>query len=501
MQARIDALGRAPARPGPGGRLRRLRRLRLDLARAAGRDRRDRAHPGRRSPRGPRSRTRWGWSASTAAPGSAAAPSSPRSARSAPATGCAASTGRSRCAPAPCTSRRPTPTRTPRCASCSTRSATSASATREPGAARASTSRSRRPAPSRRTTSTTGDRVGLSVLGGAGIVEVPAVGGHHQLARVLLGLGRAEPSRGTVGEERALRAQLRRSIPPGAFVVLLSALVSAEPLAHAVRLARSGHAVVVVDTLPAELRAPEATDDALRSVTGRRRRPAGPAGVAAAAARPRARGAPLRDGRGAGRRLAWARLARHRAAPGGPPLPRPTGGEPMIRNRTWRRTMVGTVVGADVVILLVAAAALPGFVPFAARGPARWARCGRSPGPAGGVPSPCSCSRCSPPASPAARPSRSCTGRWPPPPGRRWSSPTSRSPCSGPGRCAPTSRARRRCAGRVRRPRWSGRRSVRPCSGRWPPATPLGWAPWVGAIALALIAGTVWQVRANTRKP
>ena len=114
----------------------------------------------------------------------------------------------------------------------------------------------------------TGDRVGLSVLGGGGMVEVPAVGGHHQLARVLLGLGRAEPSRGTVGEERALRAQLRRGIPPGAFVVLLSALVSAEPLAHAVRLARSGHAVVVVDTLPVELQGPEATDDALRVATG-----------------------------------------------------------------------------------------------------------------------------------------------------------------------------------------------------------------------------------------
>ena len=114
----------------------------------------------------------------------------------------------------------------------------------------------------------TGDRVGLSVLGGGGMVEVPAVGGHHQLARVLLGLGRAEPSHGTVAEERALRAQLRRGIPPGAFVVLLSALVSAEPLAHAVRLARSGHAVVVVDTLPVELQGPEADDDALRAATG-----------------------------------------------------------------------------------------------------------------------------------------------------------------------------------------------------------------------------------------
>ena len=26
-------------------------------------------------------------------------------------------------------------------------------------------------------------------------------------------------------------------------------------------------------------------------------------------------------------------------------------------------------------------------------------------------------------------------------------------------------------------------------------ATPLGWAPWLGAIALGLVAGTVWQVR------
>ena len=30
--------------------------------------------------------------------------------------------------------------------------------------------------------------------------------------------------------------------------------------------------------------------------------------------------------------------------------------------------------------------------------------------------------------------------------------------------------------------------------------TPLGWAPWIGAIGLGLVAGTVWQVRVNTRK-
>lgn len=114
----------------------------------------------------------------------------------------------------------------------------------------------------------TGDRVGLSVLGGAGYVEVPAVGGHHQLARILFGLGRAEQTRGTIGEERAMRAQLSRPVPPGALVVLLSALVSAEPLAHAVRLSRSGHDVIVVDTLPSELSRGRAPDEALLAVTG-----------------------------------------------------------------------------------------------------------------------------------------------------------------------------------------------------------------------------------------
>jgi uncharacterized protein (DUF58 family) len=114
----------------------------------------------------------------------------------------------------------------------------------------------------------TGDRVGLSVLGGGGLVEVPAVGGHHQLARILVGLGRAEPARGTLGEERLLRAQLTRAVSPGAVVVLLSGLVSAEPLGQAVRLARSGHVVVVVDTLPPELADPALLASDAVAVTG-----------------------------------------------------------------------------------------------------------------------------------------------------------------------------------------------------------------------------------------
>ena len=37
----------------------------------------------------------------------------------------------------------------------------------------------------------------------------------------------------------------------------------------------------------------------------------------------------------------------------------------MIRNTTWRRAMLATVLVADVVILLDAGAGLPGFLPFA----------------------------------------------------------------------------------------------------------------------------------------
>lgn len=114
----------------------------------------------------------------------------------------------------------------------------------------------------------TGDRVGLSVLGGRGLVEVPAVGGHHQLARALRALAGVEPGRGTVGEERMLAAQLRRTPRPGAVVVVLSALIAPQPLAHAVQLARSGHLVIVIDTLPEGLHGGRPDHDAVVDATG-----------------------------------------------------------------------------------------------------------------------------------------------------------------------------------------------------------------------------------------
>ncbi|MBR7742842.1 DUF58 domain-containing protein [Phycicoccus sp. BSK3Z-2] len=113
----------------------------------------------------------------------------------------------------------------------------------------------------------TGDRVGLSVLGG-GLVEVPAVGGHHQLERILSGLSRTRPSTGTIGEDRTLRAQLNRPVPPGAVVVLMSSLVAAAPLARAVRLARTGHVVIVVDTLPPALAGPAVTAEEAAAASG-----------------------------------------------------------------------------------------------------------------------------------------------------------------------------------------------------------------------------------------
>ena len=266
--ARIDRWGVRRLGPAQVGGFGDLRRLRLGLVRAAGRDAWRRSRRRGPSRRGRPSPTPWGWSGSTAALGSAAAPSSAeiRPFR----------TGdRLRRIHWPVSLRTGALHVTTTYADQDAEVRLVLDAIRDLG--------ERDPDTGRRSSLDvaveaagavaahylgTGDRVGLSVLGGGGVVEVPAVGGHHQLARVLLGLGRAEPSRGTVGDERALRAQLRRSIPPGAFVVLLSALVSAEPLAHAVRLARSGHAVVVVDTLPVELQGPEATDDALCAATG-----------------------------------------------------------------------------------------------------------------------------------------------------------------------------------------------------------------------------------------
>jgi uncharacterized protein (DUF58 family) len=97
-----------------------------------------------------------------------------------------------------------------------------------------------------------GDRVGLSVHG-ATAREVPALGGRQHLHRLLAALALTEPGVGTVRRVRSLRARLARTVRPGAVVVVLSPVLERDVLGHAIGLARSGHHVIVVDTLPAAL--------------------------------------------------------------------------------------------------------------------------------------------------------------------------------------------------------------------------------------------------------
>jgi len=94
-----------------------------------------------------------------------------------------------------------------------------------------------------------GDRVGLSVHART-YREVPALGGQQHLHRLLAALALTEPGTGTVRRARSLRARLARTIRPGAVVVVLSPILESDVLGHAIHLSRTGHHVIVVDTMP-----------------------------------------------------------------------------------------------------------------------------------------------------------------------------------------------------------------------------------------------------------
>lgn len=171
----------------------------------------------------------------------------------------------------------------------------------------------------------------------------------------------------------------------------------------------------------------------------------------------------------------------------------------MIRNRTWRRAMVGTVVVADLVILLVGGAGLPGFVPFAlgalalstwwalAR-PAGWGAfallvvqvlCATVPAGAPTTPVQWALAAAAGAAVVLTHLALTLLGSWPV----------------------------RADLPREMALRWGGQAAALVWTaigaallGALATTTPLGWAPWLGAIALGLVAGTVWQVRVNTRK-
>jgi hypothetical protein len=171
----------------------------------------------------------------------------------------------------------------------------------------------------------------------------------------------------------------------------------------------------------------------------------------------------------------------------------------MIRNRTWRRAMVATVVVADVVILLVAGAALSGFLPFAlgALVAATWWALARPAGwgaftllvlqvlcatvPAGTPETLVQWALAAAAGSAVVLTHLALTllGSWPV----------------------------RADLPRATALRWGGQAAALVWTaigaallGALATTTPLGWAPWIGAIGLGLVAGTVWQVRVNTRK-
>ena len=171
----------------------------------------------------------------------------------------------------------------------------------------------------------------------------------------------------------------------------------------------------------------------------------------------------------------------------------------MIPNRTWRRAMVGTVVVADVVILLVAGAALTGFVPFAlgVLAVATWWALAR-PGGWGAFALVVAQVLCA--TVPGGAPQTLVD----------WALAAAAGAAVILTHLALTllgSFPVRADLPRATALRWGGQAAALVwCAigaallGLLATTTPLGWAPWVGAIGLGLIAGTVWQVRVNTRR-
>ncbi|GAA4407941.1 hypothetical protein GCM10023168_24610 [Fodinibacter luteus] len=170
----------------------------------------------------------------------------------------------------------------------------------------------------------------------------------------------------------------------------------------------------------------------------------------------------------------------------------------MIPHRTWRAAVVAAVAGADLVVLLVAGTSLPGFLPFllpvlavatlwAVARPSGW-------GPfalvvvqvlgVGATGSPLdtvagwALAAAAGAAVVVTHLALTLLGSWP----RRAD--------------LPHGTARRwslQAAALV----WVAVAAAG--AGALAAATPQGWAPWLGAVALALVAGLLWQLRARTR--
>lgn len=105
-----------------------------------------------------------------------------------------------------------------------------------------------------------GDRVSLQVLSARTPVQVRPGTGRRHGHRILETLAMVQPQ----PQERIDPRRLRRSLGPGALVVMISALVSPEPLAQAAVLARSGIQVVVIDALVDDIEPPGERDEIAR---------------------------------------------------------------------------------------------------------------------------------------------------------------------------------------------------------------------------------------------
>lgn len=171
----------------------------------------------------------------------------------------------------------------------------------------------------------------------------------------------------------------------------------------------------------------------------------------------------------------------------------------MIRNRTWRGVARGTVVAADLVVLLVAGAAVPSALPFALGVLVVATTWGLSrPGGWGGF------------ALVVAQ--VLCVGVLSGAPEKAldWALTAVASAAVVLCHLALTllgSWPTRTDLPEATALRWTGQAAVlvwvavaAALLGALATRTPLGWAPWLGAGALALVAATVWQVRAGTRR-
>ena len=171
----------------------------------------------------------------------------------------------------------------------------------------------------------------------------------------------------------------------------------------------------------------------------------------------------------------------------------------MIANRAWRSVAIGTVVGADLVVLFVSGAAVPGFVPFvvgalgvvtawALAAPGGWGPFALlvvqvlGIGTTAEVPSTVAAWVLVAAAAAAVvltHLALTLMGSWP----RRADLPPETA---------------RRWAVQAAALVWVaiGAAAV----GALATLTPVGWASWLAAAGLCLVAGLTWQVRAATRR-